>query len=326
MKIIITCDPASPDFNSTKYQQIDSYHSDVYSAIQAALRENGHQAEMVCVDDGLPERVSEIHPDFAVNCSCEARGKDHFAYAPGYLEKHSIPFTGSGGEACFHALDKSITKKILLSVGIRTPRAVVIRGVFSIEKIIQELRFPLFIKPVKGGCSYGINGESLILNHDDLQERLSMMVNQVDGPMLLEEYLPGREVTVGMMGNQALHILPIMEFEHKQTGQPPFRSYQMKMIQPVEEETCCPADLNSELHAEIVDLACRTFRALDCKDYARIDFRLDQDGLPCVLEVNALPNLMPGSSSFALMAEKDGMDFNMLIREILALAQIRYRR
>ncbi len=322
MNFVILYDEEKARFSSKNIQKINSYHNDVNQAIQAALQTNGHQADLVCVDDELPDKLTTSHPDFAFNCSSQARGDDHFAFAPHFLREFGIPFTGSGERACSDAYDKSSTKEILVKAGIRTPKAVIVRRLLPLPK--NQLKFPLFIKPVKGGCSSGINRESLILNQDSLNERLPIFIKENNRPMLLEEYLPGREFTVGIMGNQKLQILPIMEFGHNQADQPPFRSFRLKMVQSAREEICCPAKLNPELRAEIEEIARRTFRALGCRDYARIDIRLSNSGQPYVIEVNALPNLMPKTSSFAIMAKKGGMAFVELVQKIVTLAQARY--
>jgi D-alanine--D-alanine ligase len=322
MNFIIVYDEAEARFSSTNFQKINSYHSDVNQAIQAALQANGHQADLVCVDDELPVKLTSSHPDFAFNCSSQARGDDHYAFAPHLLKENGIPFTGSGERACSDAYDKSITKEILVKAGIRTPKAFVVCQPLPLPK--NQLKFPLFIKPIKGGCSSGINRESLILDQDSLNERLPIFIKDNKRPLLLEEYLPGREFTVGIMGNQKLQILPIMEFGHNQVDQPPFRSFRLKMVQSGREEICCPAELNPELRAKIEEIARRTFRALGCRDYARIDIRLSNSGQPYIIEINALPNLMPKTSSFAIMAKKGGMAFVELIQKIVSLAQARY--
>jgi D-alanine-D-alanine ligase len=289
MRFVIVYD-ADEIEHKINYQRINSYHTDVYHAIQGALEDNGHQVRLVCADDNLRENLDAIHPDFAFNCASYTRCHEERAYAPRILREMKIPFTGSGGQTCSDAYDKARTKQILQETNIRTPRAVVLYKPFKIP--IYPLRYPLFVKPVKGGCSYGINCDSLVNDPQSLRTRLSQLAQECEDALLLEEYLPGREFTVGLLGNQVVQILPIMEYQHDQNGLPPFRSYRLKMVQWEEEEARCPAELKIEKRNEIENMARKSFRALGCRDYARIDFRQDNEGKPYVLEVNALPNLM----------------------------------
>ncbi len=322
MRFVIVYDPEDPKLISTGFQEINSYHVDVNQAIQHALEKNGHRVDLVCADENLQARLVELKPDFAFNCSSQPRGSKDYAFAPRILKELGIPFTGSGGLACMNAYDKNRAKQMFLHADIRTPKAVVLRSLDEMPP--HRFDFPIFIKPVKGGCSFGITRDSLVNDRQTLAERLPRLADQYGQPVLLEEYLPGREFTVGVLGNRRLRILPIMEYKHDQSSILPFRSYKLKMIKYQDEELCCPANLYPRKRKEIEDMARRAFKALGCRDYARIDFRLDRQGRPYILEVNALPNLMPNSSSFAIMARQAGLAFTDLISEIVSTAQTRY--
>jgi len=306
-----------------RYPIIRSYHSEVSQAIEFALEDSGHLVTQLQANQGLPQKLVTLLPDFAFNCSSQSKKLERRAYAPWILKKMGIPFTGSGSRACFDAYDKIRTKRILQKAGIRTPQAVVLSRLFLFY-IPRNMKFPLFVKPVRGGCSFGINSNSLIADQKTLRERLPEFIRQFDQPMLLEEFLPGREFTVGVLGNRVLQVLPIMEFGSNQLNSQAFRSYSLKMAHCDQEEKHCPADLKPEQKEEIENMARMTFRALGCRDYARIDFRMDCAGQPYVLEVNALPNLIPETSSYAIMAREGGLSFKALIDTILRTAQARY--
>jgi len=322
MRFVIIYDSEESRYKNNQYQKIDAYHTDVNQAIKTALVVNGHQVSMLQANGELRDKLAAIHADFAFNCSSYSRDHKKQAYAPYILNEMNIPFTGSGGKACLNAYDKRKAKRILQSAGIRTPKAVILKQHFS--QIPEGLKYPIFVKPVKGGCSFGISRDNLIDSRKDFQERLPKLEEQCGQDMLVEEYLPGREFTVGVLGNQQLRILPIMEFGHSQTSKPPFRSYRLKMLPFEDEATNCPAELTNERKIEIESMTRQAFRALDCRDYARIDFRLNREGQPYVLEINALPNLMPKTSSYAVMARKAGLTFSDLIRTIVFTAQMRY--
>lgn len=323
MNVTVVYDSKDPQSSSARYQMIQSYHADVSLAIKLALEDAGYQVTLLPANTDLPEKLMAFHPGFAFNCSSLPKGLAERAYAPWILKEMDIPFTGSGGQTCFNAYNKIKTKRILQNAGICTPQAIVLRKPFP-SFLSPKLKFPLFVKPVRGGCSFGINRNSFVPDWQTLQERLPEFARQFDQALLLEEFLPGREFTVGVLGNRDLRVLPIMEFGYKQQDHPSFRSYALKMINYDQEEVCCPADLKAEKRGEIESMARRTFRALGCRDYARIDFRMNRAGKPFVLDVNALPNLMPDTSSYAIMARQGGLTFNALIKTILRAAQTRY--
>lgn len=324
MHIVITTDSTESRFIRSNHPKINSYHDDVSQAIKKALENNGFEASVLRVDGNLREILADIHPDFAFNCSNFSQENKNYAFSPHVLKETGIPYTGSGEEACNNAYDKEKAKRIFISAGIRTPRSMVVSQ--SLNQIKDWKKFPVFVKPVKGGCSFGISKDSLIKDRKSMLEKLPKLIKQFNQTLLVEEYLPGREFTVGVLGNKKLRVLPIMEFKRNSEDQLPYRSYNLKMIQSEREDVCCPAKLEPDQQMEIEEMARKSFRALGCRDYARVDLRLDNHGRPFVLEINALPNLMPKSSSYAIMAEKGGLIFNTLIRTIMSLAGDRYKQ
>ena len=323
MHLVLVYDSNNPRWNVEGSQIIQSFHEDVNQAITTALQANGHIVSALEADANLEDRLREFNPDFAFNCSINSRGEGEKSYAPRILKKLGIPFTGSGASACFDAYNKGRTKRILLAAHIATPQALVIRDPRH-YKIPEALTYPMFVKPLKGGCSYGIGRNNLIRDRASLHKRISQIYDQVKSPLLLEEFLEGREFTAGVLGNRDPRVLPIMEFKYKQDNGASFRSYSLKMVNYEEEEVRCPAELKPEKLTEVSRLVRRTYKALGCRDYARVDVRMDRTGKPYVLEVNALPNLMPRISSYAIMAQKAGLDFRELIRSILSTAAARY--
>jgi D-alanine-D-alanine ligase len=323
MRLVLVYDSNNHQQDPNSSRIIQSFHEDVNQAITAALKANGHAVSAVEANRKLEARLSALQPDFAFNCSIKCLDDPERAFAPKVLKKLGIPFTGSGACACCTAYSKADAKHILREADIRTPRSLVIRNLESF-RIPRSLCYPLFVKPVKGGCSFGIGPESLIPDESSLRERLPGIYAKVGGPLLLEEFLPGREFTAGVLGNRQARVLPIMEFRYKQEKNLRFRSYSLKMVHYENEVVQCPAELEPERRTEIKRLALETYHAIGCRDYARVDLRLDSSGRPCVLEVNALPNLMPEISSFACMAKQAGLSFRDLIGSILRTAAARY--
>lgn len=328
MRLVLVYDSNNLRQESNKFQIIQSFHREVNHAITAALEAEGHQVTALVADRELERRLVEIQPDFAFNCSNSSNSSGDRSYAPAVLRKLGIPFTGSPGIACLNAYSKERAKRILKEAGIRTPRAMIVDNgqCASIPNIPKTLSYPLFVKPIKGGCSFGISRQNLITDRAELRQRLPEIYRQVGQPLLLEEFLAGREFTAGVLGNREARVLPIMEFCYPKNGGTRFRSYSLKMVHYEDEEIKCPAELGAGQRDEIRSMAIRTFKAIGCRDYARVDLRMDRTGKLYVLEVNALPNLMPDTSSYAIMAKKAGLSFRELIRSILRTAIERYKR
>jgi D-alanine-D-alanine ligase len=322
MKIAITHDPHVQKNYKDEINTIRAYHDLIASSIVAALINLGHQVEICETNDKLERKLREIKPGLVFNTSISSKNGDGYAYAPGILEKNHIPFTGPSAKACANAYDKLGTIEILDKAGIKAPLAV---SFSEGDKLLipSRMKYPLFIKPRKGGCSRGISSRSFIKTPDDFLEKIREAFEEINEPVIVEEFLPGREFSVGILGNQPIEVLTIIEFvyEHNEI---PFRSYSRKMVNYEIEGMVCPAQLKDVEKKAIENLAVSAFQALECRDYARIDIRMDAQGEPFILEVNAIPNLEPNSSSFALMAKYAGISFEQLIEKILNFALKRY--
>ncbi|MDK2979972.1 MAG: D-alanine-D-alanine ligase [Chloroflexota bacterium] len=323
MHIALIYDPSPSQTENSSSQVIQAYHEDVNQAIAGALRAQGHTVNLLAARADLETQLQTLKPDFAFNCSIKGHAEGEKAFTPAVLKKLGIPFTGSGGPACFNAYNKARTKRILKEAHISTPQALLVRDPAHYS-LPASLTYPLFVKPVRGGCSFGIGPQNLIADADSLRQRLPKLFNQAESPLLVEEFLEGREFTAGVLGNREARVLPIMEFRYGQRDGARYRSYSLKMVNYQDEELRCPAELKAEKRAEVKKLVQRTFKALGCRDYARVDVRMDRQNKPYVLEVNALPNLMPKTSSYAIMAQKAGLNFRTLIDTILHTAAERY--
>jgi D-alanine--D-alanine ligase len=322
MKIVIVYDPTLESYENDELNIINSYHSLVTSSIASALIQAGHQVESVEASLELVWHLLGVKPDIVFNNSSKSLNGSKYAYAPDILEKLDIPFTGPSAIACANAYDKFRTIEILTRAGVAVPQAKAFL-VGEPIKLPTKMQFPLFVKPQRGGCSWGISSLSLIMSPDEFVERIKAILDEIKQPVIVEEFLPGREFTVGIMGNHLPRVLPIIEFIYRGSDLP-FRSYSRKMAKSEVEACVCPANLTNIERETIENLTVRAFKALECRDYARIDIRMDAFGIPHVLEVNAIPNLEPNLSSFGLMAKSAGITFIELINEILKSALERY--
>jgi len=317
MLIALVHDPIEKEPYSSNISTIGKQHQHVTHAIHDALFDLGHEVVDCRADECLIEKMRKTQPDMAFNLSVRINAKSRLSYAPALLKELGIPFSGSGPQACANAYDKYRAKKILENAGVRTPKGTIIRDGDEI-RLPRSLVFPLFVKPVRGGCSKGIRKENLIKEKNVYKQRVKRILQRVGKPLLVEEYIAGREFTVGLLGNKDLHVLPIAEFINKKgKGKIPFRHFTRKMIDYEQEIVKCPAQLAATVKKATGELAVQAYRSLGCCDYARIDVRLDGQGQPSILEVNALPNLVPEESTFSLMALCSGISFCALIEAII---------
>jgi D-alanine-D-alanine ligase len=186
------------------------------------------------------------------------------------------------------------------------------------ERISPDMKYPLIVKPNAEGSSKGINATSIVDNEDDLRAAVKACVERYRQPALVEEYISGREFTVGLLGDKRPRVLPPMEIKFKKTDNPrPVYDYGVK--QEWEEYVYyeCPAKLTEAEQKAMEKIARATFWALDCRDVARVDLRMDADGRIYVLEVNPLPGLTPDYSDLVLIAKACGMEYDQLIAEIM---------
>ncbi|HEY59692.1 MAG TPA: ATP-grasp domain-containing protein [Anaerolineae bacterium] len=324
MLITLINDSLEKKYSEKEEITIESHHNTVIESIISATLELGY--EIVCLEANqqLEERLIFIKPQIAFNRSIRKNNNSKHALAPHILEKLEIPYTGSSSKVCINAFEKLATKEILKNAGIPTPKYCVISDSVKF-RLPKYLHFPLFIKPIRGGCSKGITKRNLVYSEDTCKSVVKDVVIRTQQPVLVEQFLSGREFTVGILGNNPPFMLPIIEFifDSLKTNYVPFRSFKNKMNEETKEATICPATLTKIEQNDISDLALRTYREIGCRDYARIDIRCDNEGTPYVLEVNAIPSLIPHVSSFAEMARTAGISFNKLIGEILLFASMR---
>ena len=213
--------------------------------------------------------------------------------------------------------------------GLPTPRFLVF-GEGAAENVVDALRFPVFVKPNSEGSSKGLFNENLIGDPADLLPKVEEIRSLVGGAILVEEFMPGREFTVTLMGNpafgDALIALPIVEqnYDAFPPELPHFASYEVKWFfedSDAGRDACvCPADVDASLRDEIELLAMQAFTALECRDVARVDIRMDGDGRPQLLEINTLPGMHHDprlTSYFPVAARAVGWDYTRMIGEIV---------
>jgi D-alanine-D-alanine ligase len=313
-----------------KYAEFDDLET--INAIRKSIEAAGYETVLLEADQDFLVEVKNADVDFVFNIAEGIHGESRESHVPAILEMLNIPYSGSGVLTQAITLNKSRKKEILNYYGIPTPRFQVFRN--GHQKINVNLRYPLIVKPDAEGSSVGIFNDSLVHEPTALKAKVSKILKEYDQPALVEEYVDGREFTVSLLGNNGgLKVLPIIEisFDHLPTGLNKFDSYEAKWIYDNPETKIdpliCPADLKPKLKNQIEKIAKSTFYTLGCVDFARIDIRLDSEGIPQVLDVNALPGLMPNpkhNSRFIRSCYTLGMTYDQIIQSVLMGALKRY--
>ncbi|GIV83405.1 MAG: hypothetical protein KatS3mg052_0412 [Candidatus Roseilinea sp.] len=289
-----------------------------------ALRQAGHEVLVREGDAYLASWLDEIRPDICFN-TCEGFGGDsREAQVPALLEMIGARYTGPTPLAAAITQDKPTTKRILHSYGLPTPHFQVFHT--PDDPLRHTLRFPLFVKPAHEGTGMGVHNESVVHNERQLRDRVAWTIAAYQQPALVETYIAGRDITCGLVGNgHDVHFFPIAEVDF--SGYPPELLPIYGSVQKVELDHLyrnkCPAPLGGALARKIRRLTHQTFLATGCRDFARVDFRLDEQNRPFILEINALPGIAP-RSDLTLMAEAEGWTHGDLVRAVLNAGLKRY--
>ena len=296
-------------------------------AIAQAVESLGYEVVKLEANSELPQRLAEAKVDLVFNIAEGLSGRNREAQVPALCELVGIPYTGSDSATLALALDKALAKRILKQHSIVTPEFQVMET--GREKLNAALKFPLIVKPNAEGSSKGIAATGVVDDEPALRAAVRELIDRYRQPALVEEYISGREFTVGLLGDKRPRVLPPMEICFKDVSKlRPVYDYEIKQEWEKHVYYECPAKLApAELRA--VDRAAReTFIALDCRDVARIDLRMNASGQVYVLEVNPLPGLTPDYSDLVLISKAAGIEYRTLIAEILAggLKRLREKR
>jgi D-alanine-D-alanine ligase len=319
LKIATDADgPALPGLPDDFQEEFDSPAT--IEAIASVLRGLGH--DVIFLGDGreLLQRLLDQPPDFVFNFA-EGQGisRSREARVPAVLDMLGIPYTGSDPLTMAVTLDKDCAKRLAVSAGIAVPQALVIHPSdqeWKIDVPCSRVPFPAIVKPAWEGSSKGIRANCLVNTHEDLVEAVESLWSDHRQPVLVEEYIEGDELTVGMFGNSDPEILGVMRVVPIQAAGRFIYSLEVKRDYRRQVRYECPAPLAPAAMTAVRDAALSAFRVLGCRDVARIDFRL-RKGIPYFLEVNPLPGLNPEDSDLVIMAKLAGWSYSGLIERIV---------
>ncbi|HOQ04936.1 MAG TPA: hypothetical protein PKY88_06960 [Anaerohalosphaeraceae bacterium] len=245
------------------------------------------------------------------------KGRSREAQVPALLELYQIPYTFSDPLVCAATLDKAVAKKLVAFEGLSTAPFAVVRSAGEIGSV--ALRYPLFAKPLAEGTGKGIDQNSKVENAAQLEQICRFLLEQHKQPVLVEEYLPGREFTVGIIGTgPKARVIGTMEIEVADKNQPPIYSYLNK--EECETRIRYSPLRDATLKQSVEQLALRCYQVLECRDAGRVDIRCDAGNRPYFLEINPLAGLHPTHSDLPMIATQEGMSYGELIGAILQSA------
>ncbi len=309
-------------------------------ALAAAMEEDGHWVTFCRADQTLPEALLNLRPHIAFNIAEGLGGDGREAQAPAVFELLGIPYTASRVLANALSLDKSQTKRVWQSFGLPTPKFLEARA--AEDASLWKRGFPAFVKPAREGTGMGIDTKAVVHDEAELRQRIAWVVESYRQPALVEEFLPGREFTVGYIGNpgpaarrrrpwlydrHGYHFFPVLEMDNQVSISPGVYGHDAKSFDigvPGAPGYLCPADIPRPLQTKMVRIARQAAEAVGALDVSRIDFRLDAEGQPNLMEINTLPGMNSEVSDLCIMAASEGMPYQDLITEILYLGAERF--
>jgi len=279
-------------------------------------------------DEFFPQKLALAHPDLVFNIAEGLHGQNRESLVPAICEYFNIPYTGSDPLTLALSLHKARTKELLAYRGVPTAPFVCVERPQDLARV--SLPYPVFVKPVCEGSGKGIFVNNLCETPVQLRERVLFLLERYAEPTLVETYLPGPEFTVAILGNgPQAYCFPIIGFDFAALppGVPPVYGYEAKWVWDTPEHPLaifqCPAPVAPELYREIERTALDAYFVLGCRDWCRVDIRVDRFGVPNVLELNPLPGIIPDpamNSCFPKAARAAGFSYDELIQDVVHIA------
>jgi D-alanine--D-alanine ligase len=298
--------------------------------IKHGIEATGHEYVFVEANQNFPENIKKAKPDLVFNRAEGLRGDSRESHVPAILEMLDIPYVGSNVLTTAISLNKAWTKKVLLYHGISTPKFYVCVTLREADKISKG--FPYILKPNEEGSSIGITEENLVKDKTQLLTRLKPMLKEYHQPILVEQFIEGREFSTGLLGQVDMdpEVLAILEIDFSKFPEAGgVFGQRAKTVLDSLDHYVCPAKIPRELKSSLEQLSVDIWYALDTKDFARIDFRMNSEGELFFLEINSLPGMDFDTkendlSFYPYMAMKTGYSYDELVRRLLESACSRY--
>jgi len=298
-------------------------HPDTIKVIARAIESNGFSVKRIGNVSSLLGNFDNLNVDIVFNISEGLIGRNRESQVPMLLEMAGVPFVGADALSLGISLDKLMAKKIFMAEGIPTPKCLVVETTGELRRL-DHMQFPLFVKPRFEGSSKGLSEASRVENKEELKKQVEHIVSTYKQPALVEEFIRGEEFTVAVIGNNPPEALPIVQIKIDGELKLNDKFYTFGHIKDDALEYVCPAPISKSLEKKIAELAIKTYRAIECKDFGRVDIRVDEKGNPYVLEINPLPSLST-ADVFMVIAKALGISYDAMIGRILKAAIQRHQ-
>ncbi len=290
-------------------------HPDTVEVIAKAIAANGFKVKKIGNAANLLEKIDNLGVDIVFNISEGLTGRNRESQVPILLEMAGVPFVGADALTLGLTLDKVMAKKIFIAENIPTPRFF---EASSPEALVNtdHCKFPLIVKPRFEGSSKGLSEGSRVENFDGLKQQVEYITKTYKQPALIEEFISGQEFTVAIVGNDDPEVMPVVQIKIDGKLKLNDKFYTFARITSDRLEYVCPAKISQELKKKLDELALKVYRSVDCRDFGRVDFRVDNAGSPFCLEINPLPSLST-EDVFMLIAKNIGITYEQMIGKIL---------
>jgi D-alanine-D-alanine ligase len=297
--------------------------------VSEALQKTGYKTSLFNMNSDIKrliQFIEEKEPDIIFNL-CESVGDEstHEMFVAGIYELMGVPYTGAGAFTLGMCQSKARTKQALSFHKIRVPRFALYKNANEVTEEDFELKFPVIVKPSHEDASVGIDNGSIVDTIAGVRKRVRYIFQNFDQPAIVDEYIDGRELNVALIGNRRPIALPISEIDFSGLPEnfPHIVTYNAKWMEGTEEYKgtvgVCPAQIPAEVERQAKDIALKCYRIMGCRDYARVDMRLDKNNNLYVIEVNPNPDISD-DAGFARSARAYGFSFDEIINKIVEYA------
>ena len=284
-------------------------------ALKAAFESAGHYVKLIGNAHNLLKALPDLGVDLVFNIAEGHHGRNRESQIPAILDLYRIPFAGADALTLGVTLDKVVAKKCFIADGIPTARY--FKATASDDLLaLNTIGYPLFVKTLHEGTSKGITADSRVENLSQLKEQVDRIYYNYHQPALVEEFIKGTEYTVGVIGNDSAEAMPVVQYAIGGNTNLGNEFYTYNYVAEKKVNHLCPAPIDVVLAKKLQDIAVKAYKSVDCRDFGRVDFRVNEKGEPFVLEINPLPNLSP-DDVFVLFGKVQGKSYNQIILKIL---------
>ena len=291
-------------------------------SIERALKSGGHTVKRIGNAFKLLSMVNDLDVDIVFNICEGFRGRNRESEVPTILEMYGIPFVGADALTLGVTLDKVVAKKCFLADGIPTARFFRAHSGDDLKKL-NTIGYPLLVKTSQEGTSKGLTASSRVQTLDELQKQVDIISTIYKQPALVEEFISGTEFTVPVIGNKDPQAMPVVQYKMNGALDLGDHFYTYKHVVEKSVEYLCPAQIPEAFAAKLQQIAIAAYKSVDCRDFGRVDFRVDKKGNPYVLEINPLPNLSE-EEVFGLFPKVIRSTYAKVLNQIVDLALERY--